>query len=180
MKITPPVVRKTLYFVCLIAFALTISSVEAKAQTGVYATFTAGKTGSPNTDWVYGPTVGAYFDSSHLPFLEWGADVRGVFLGGSGTNQIQSGLVGPRLVAHVPVIPIKPYGEFLVGVGHAQTSSGSATKFQYQGLLGVDATIFPRIDWRVVEFSYGGLPSFNGGTNPKTISTGLVFRIPFL
>lgn len=180
MKITPPIVCKSLYFVVLLALALAALGPVSKAETGVYATFTAGKTGSPNTDWIYGPTVGAYFDSKHLPVVEWGADVRGVFLGGSGRNQIQSGLVGPRIAAHLPVIPIKPYAEMLVGVGHAQANQSSATKFQYQGLIGADVTVLPRIDWRVVEFSYGGLPSFNGGTNPKTISTGIVFRVPFL
>jgi hypothetical protein len=155
---------------CLLVFTLAILSPSSKAETGAYIAFTTGKTGSPNTDWIYGPTIGAYFDSSHLPVVEWGADIRGIFLGGSGKNQLQSGLLGPRIAAQLPVIPVKPYVEMLVGVGYAQVAPSSAVKFQYQGLIGADVTVLPRIDWRVIEFSYGGLPSFNGGTNPKTIS----------
>lgn len=183
-RIIPSETLKRLCFVFLFAVTLVILSPHASAQTGVYASFTAGKTDLPNTDWIYGPTVGAYFDSSHFPIVEWGADIRASFLGGSGKTQMQSGLVGPRLAAHLPVVPLKPYAELLIGAGHVQAGQGSAqiseTKFEYQGVFGADVTVFPRIDWRVVEFSYGGLPNLGGGLNPKTISTGLVFRIPFL
>jgi hypothetical protein len=38
--------------------------------------------------------------------------------------------------------------------------------------------VLPRLDWRVVEFSYGGLSALNGTLNPRTLSTGLVLRLP--
>ena len=81
---------------------------------------------------------------------------------------------------HPQVLPISPYVEGLAGVGHFDygQSQGSATKFEYQFLGGVDYTLIPRLDWRVVEFSYGGLSAFNGSLHPKTISTGLVLRLP--
>jgi hypothetical protein len=79
---------------------------------------------------------------------------------------------------------VKPYAEALAGVGHASFSGNSAnsvTKFEYQFLGGLDFTVLPRLDWRVVEFSYGGLAGLdNGSIHPKTLSSGLVLRIPFL
>lgn len=183
-RINPSDVLKRLCFVFLFALTLVTLSTKGLAQTGIYATFTAGKTDLPNTDWIYGPTVGAYFDSSHFQALKLGADVRGTFLGGSGNTQMQSVLVGPRVAVHVPTVPVKPYAELLIGAGHIHAGQGfaesSVTKFQYQGVFGADVTILPRFDWRVVEFNYSGLSDYANGIHPKSISTGLVFRIPML
>jgi hypothetical protein len=184
MRKISPKLLKTLLPVFVFAIAAFAGRSSASAQTGVYATFTAAKTGVPNTSWIYGPTVGAYFDSSHLAVLEWGVDLRGSFLGGNGTHQLQSGLVGPRVAAHLPIIPLKPYVEGLVGIGHLEAGQGSAqlsaTKFEYQVVGGVELNVLPRLDWRVIEASYGGLPGIANGINPTTLSTGLVFRVPFL
>ena len=71
--------------------------------------------------------------------------------------------VGPRIALRPHVLPIKPYVEGLVGVGHAEVNQQrqrpiqSATDFSYQLVGGIDYTLLPRIDWRVAEFSYGGL-----------------------
>lgn len=184
MRKTSPKLLKTFLLVFVFAFMAFAGQSFASAQTGVYATFTAAQTDVPNTKWIYGPTVGAYFDSSHFAVAEWGVDLRGSFLGGSGNYQLQSGLVGPRVAAHLPVLPLRPYAEALIGVGHIQVGQGvaqtSATKFQYQVLGGLDVTVLPRLDWRVVEASYGGLNDVLGGVHPTTLSTGIVFRVPFL
>jgi hypothetical protein len=99
---------------------------------------------------------------------------------GSGATKIVSGLAGPRLTFKPHVIPLMPYVEALAGAGDVQYGQGvartSATKLEYQFLGGLDWTIFPRVDWRVIEFSYGGFagPSLN----PKNLSTGIVLRLP--
>ena len=67
------------------------------------------------------------------------------------------------------------FGAFGVGFGANQPSN---TQFEYQFLAGFDLTVLPRLDWRVVEFSYGGLSAFNGDLHPRTLSTGLVLRLP--
>jgi hypothetical protein len=153
----------------------------AKAQTGVYATFSAAKLNQPNTGWMYGPTVGLYSDVSRFGFFSTGFDVRGTFLTGGG-NSLNSLIVGPRLAVRPRVIPLQPYAQVGLGFGHAAFGQGSArttaTKFEYQFLGGLDMTVLPRIDWRVVEFSYGGLSDLNGSFNPKTLSSGIVFRLP--
>lgn len=151
-----------------------------RAQTGVYAEFSASKVNAPNNDWIYGPTFGAYFDRFHIPFFTAGLDLRGSVLGPGGSTQLYSGLLGPHVAFRPRVIPIQPYVEGLVGVGHIDFGSGngSDTKFEYQFLGGVDLTVLPRIDWRVAEFSYGALSAFGSSFHPKTISTGIVLRLP--
>ncbi len=156
-------------------------TLAAAAQVGIYGEFSAAKLNVPNTGWIYGPTFGAYFDKGHLLFLSTGLDARGAFLG-SGSTVLDSGLVGPRVAVRPHVVPIQPYVEALIGVGHAKFGQGVAqttsTKFDYQFLGGLDLTILPRIDWRVVEFSYGGLSGLDSSFHPKTISTGIVVRLP--
>ncbi|MHB1023542.1 MAG: hypothetical protein ACYC46_03575 [Acidobacteriaceae bacterium] len=153
----------------------------ANAQTGIYATFSAAKLSQQNTDWMYGPTVGLYSDTARFGFFSTGFDVRGTFLSGGG-NSLNSLIVGPRLAIRPRVIPIQPYAQVGLGFGHATFGQGSGrtttTKFEYQFLGGLDMTVLPRVDWRVVEFSYGGLSDLNGSFNPKTISSGIVFRLP--
>lgn len=198
---------------------LLISTLAASAQLAPYAEFGAAKLNVPSTDWIYGPTVGAYYDHGHLIFLNSGIDVRGQFLGGSGSTQMQSGLVGPRLAITPHVLPIMPYVEGLIGVAHAVYtqqlplyaqplpcpsnvfSCGSPTptqatvdetRMQYDVIGGIDFTVLPRIDWRMVEFGYGGVfgpgspgssftsayPGVVTGFNTKTLSTGIVIRLP--
>jgi hypothetical protein len=71
---------------------------------------------------------------------------------------------------------------FLVPVQPKPIADSSArtdtTKFTYQLLAGVDFTIFPRIDWRIVEFSYGGFTGLEDDFHPKTLSMGFVVRLP--
>jgi hypothetical protein len=77
---------------------------------------------------------------------------------------------------------LKPYAEGLVGGGHINVGQGfartSTTVFEYKVLGGLDFTFFPRLDWRVVEFGYGGFSGQASGVHPKTVSTGIVFRLP--
>jgi hypothetical protein len=152
----------------------------AHAQTGIYAEFGGSKVDSPNDQWIYGPTFGIYTDFLPLPFVHLGADLRGSVLGPGENTTLYSGLLGPRISVHPHVLPINPYIEALAGIGHFDfgPGQGSDTQFEYQFLAGIDHTIVPRLDWRVVEFSYGGLSAFEGSLHPKTISTGLVLRLP--
>jgi hypothetical protein len=161
---------------CISLFLLFLPA--AKGQVGVYVNFSASQLSSPNAPWIYGPTFGAYYDGVHLPLVNFGADLRASILG-SGGNKVDSGLIGARAVIHAPLLPIKPYGELLVGAAHVQAGQGIATTnktaFEYGALGGADLTIFPRFDWRVVEYQYSW---FVGGPQQKMLSTGLVFRVP--
>ena len=172
--------------ICLLGMAALGLVAAAQAQTAIYGEFSAAKS-APNASWMYGPTVGLYHDSGH-GFFATGLDVRGTFAGrgdtnGSNTSQTLDTVMGGVRLAITPhLLPIKPYAEALGGLGHLKSGEGSertsSTKFAYQFLGGVDFTFFPRLDWRVVEFSYGRLAGLDGSLAPKTLSTGLVLRLP--
>ena len=152
----------------------------ARAQVGAYAEFTASQLSAESSSWHYGSTFGAYYTAWHFPVLNFGIDARGSILGTGGSSdprKVYSGLAGPRVILHLPILPLKPYAEGLVGVGHIDEGFGntSSTAFADGLAAGADLTFFPRLDWRVVEYSYIRLP---GGINENAFSTGLVFRIP--
>lgn len=175
------ITRRPIFLLTLL-LALTLCALSARAQVGVYATFSAGKYDLPNTGWIYGPTLGVYDDAFHLPLISLGFDARASILGSGGATQLTSGMVGPRISAHLPLIPIKPYVEGLVGAGHVVAGQGTAHTddlFLQTGLTaGADLTIFPRLDWRVAEYSYSRFPGLDNGANQKSLSTGFVLRLP--
>lgn len=173
------------FTVCSVVLMSMGMTAECRSQAAVYAEFTGVKLSSANTPWLFGPTVGLYYDYGH-GVISTGFDVRGSFLrrgnfNGS-TTDLELGLIGVRLAATPHVLPIKPYVEVLGGIGHMQSGVGStaisAKVFTYELLGGVDFTFLPRLDWRVVEFSYGGLAVAGQSFSPKSLSTGLVFRLP--
>ena len=99
---------------------------------------------------------------------------------GAGSNESLNTLeVGVRAAVTPHVLPIKPYVEALVGYGGLTTGQGRSRQdgshATYQFLGGLDLTFLPRLDWRVVEFSYGRLSGLGDAYAPKTLSTGLVF-----
>ena len=176
--------------VLLSMFALFVGLIFprcAHAQFGVYGEFNGAIDGSSYQDptSMYGATVGGYFNLLRVGPLVPGFDVRGTFLSGSaccGNNfHINSFLAGPRLTVRVKKGRIKPYAEFLVGVGSAGDSYNSSftnTGFAYQPTGGVDVALIPRFDWRLIEVSYQRGPGDNGVSNAQTgiLSTGIVFH----
>lgn len=157
---------------------------SARAQTGIYGTVSASNFNTPNVDWQYGSTFGVYHDFLHVPFVSAGIDARAQLLG-SGTSKVDSGLVGPHIQLHPHLLPLMPYAEGLIGGASVHLGQGLATTdktgLAYEGAAGIDWTILPRFDWRVVEFSYEGVSGLSASeVSPRTLSTGIVFRIPFL
>ncbi|MES2219721.1 MAG: hypothetical protein V4587_02000 [Acidobacteriota bacterium] len=159
----------------------------ARAQFGVYGEFNGAIDGSSYQDAtnMYGATVGGYFNLVRVGPLVPGLDVRGTFLHGAaccGNNfHINSFLAGPRLTFRVKKGRLKPYAEFLVGVGSAAASYDGAvtgTGFAYQPTGGVDVALIPRFDWRLIEVSYERGPGQNDVSNAQTgiLSTGIVFH----
>jgi hypothetical protein len=168
---------RTFLLLLLASFIITIA---ANAQTGIYVEYGGSKIDAPSNDWIYGPTFGLYHDFYSVPLVHLGADLRGSTLGISQTTTVTSGMIGPRVSLHPRVLPAMPYLEALGGVGYYDygNGQGSNTQFEYQFLAGLDVTVLPRLDWRVVDFSYGGLSALNGTLHPKTVSMGLVLRLP--
>jgi hypothetical protein len=151
--------------------------ISAHAQTGIYALGTGARLGGAYDETIYGGTVGVYFDEWHFGLISLGIDGRGQYMSNGGTK-LTGGVAGPRVAITPHVLPLKPYVEGVVGAGYVEAGGGSSTNVEYSLLGGLDFTFFPHVDWRVVEFSYGGFSFLDGTLHPKTLSTGLVFRLP--
>jgi hypothetical protein len=61
--------RRVRWFLILFC---TLSPLAAQAQLGLYGTFTGTRLSGPDTDWLYGGTLGPYLSHGHLA-LQQGA-----------------------------------------------------------------------------------------------------------
>ncbi len=157
---------------------------SAYGQLGLYAGFSAANTNVANEPWLYGATFGAYYNVVKLPVIHLGIDGQAVLLNGSGSSsqqKITNGLAGPRVELHLPLIPLKPYAAGHLGGSNIQVGQGIARTekavFSYGFAAGADLTIFPRLDWRIAEYSYTRSKVL-GTVNQSTLTTGLVLRLP--
>jgi hypothetical protein len=171
--------RLTLIFT---AAVLLFSSISLNAQLGVYAGFNSSKLNRGANHWFYGPTLGAYYNVVQLPNITFGVDGRASFLGSNSSQGVTSGLFGPRVETHLPKVPLKAYVEGLMGVarvkGATDFGTPTATGFDYGVTGGVDLKLSRRLDWRVAEFTYTRMPNLSRGTDQRSISTEIVFRLP--
>lgn len=155
------------------AVASVLFCAAASAQVGIYAGFTGGQISSGSST-VYGPLFGAYWQKGYI--LNLGADVRGSFLTHNGTT-FNSGVIGPRVAVKPALLPFRPYAEALVGIASISGNNTPRSRhLNYQLIAGIDTTILPRVDWRIVEFDYSAMTS--GSINAKLFTTGLVLRLP--
>ena len=153
----------------------------AHAQLGVYAGFSTATLKTANSSRLNGGTVGAYYDGSRHLLVNFGVDVRATFLPEKNFASITAVTAGPRVVFHLPVVPLRPYAELLVGGAHAKTGQGftfqDRTAFAGGAAVGADLHVLPFIDWRVLEYSYTRVQAIP--TYQQTLTTGIVIRIPF-
>ncbi|WP_263381906.1 hypothetical protein [Granulicella arctica] len=168
--------------------------------------YTQGTTTSTNGSFdPVGGGGGVYYDYKTYGPVRLGFDVRGSITNstkGAYTNfnaaggHISNGLAGVRGSFHTPFLPLKPYVEGMVGVARTNFGTGfnsglatsgvsnttgiqSTTHLEYDGFAGLDIAILPVVDFRLVELGYGAIQG-TGHTYPVgTISTGLVFHLPF-
>lgn len=165
-------------FFSLLLLALLLAAPSAlRAQIGVYAGFSGAPVSGAGTNWAYGPLVGIYKQTSYaLHTISVGADLRASFLSRQGFHYF-TGAAGPRVAFKAPILPFRPYIEGLVGVGNVQLNDGegSSTNFNYQIAGGLDVTLLPRLDWRMVEFDYSAVTGQS--VNAKILTTGLVLRV---
>jgi hypothetical protein len=166
----------TRYRAWLLFALLLVAPLAVHAQIGVYAGFSGAPVSGAGTSSAYGPLVGIYKQTGYaMGLVSIGGDLRGSFLSHDGFHYY-TGAIGPRVAFKAPIVPLRPYVEGLIGVGNVQFSSNnSSTHFNYQVVGGLDLTVVPRLDWRVVEFDYSALPSQS--VNAKILTTGLVLRV---
>jgi hypothetical protein len=161
----------------------------AHAQLGIYGTLNATKVINPvstqsniqnaiNTGyWSTGGEVGVYYDFWRIGPISVGSDLRV-----SGASQAKLGLFGARVALHPTPLPFKPYVEGLVGVANSTNAYNlSSTDLAWEIAGGVDYSLIPHIDLRVLEFG-GGQISTSATTTPTptrslyTISTGFAIH----
>jgi hypothetical protein len=161
--------------VCFVILSLLFFTLPpVQAQIAVYAGFTGAPINNGSISSAYGPLVGLYAQTgSHIMF---GGDVRGSFLTRNGFNYF-TGAAGPRLAFKPPILPLRPYIEGLFGIAGIKNGNNdsSSTHFNYQIAGGIDATIFPHVDWRVIEFDYSAMSG--APTSASMFTTGLVLRL---
>ncbi len=172
----------------LLPLLFLFASLPTMAQLAAYGEYSAAKINAPSSDWINGPILGVYGDKGHLLFLKTGLDVRGSYWYGGESTRLDSVLAGPRLAIKPSAEPLHPYVEGLVGLGYyhsgaqPQPDTGPAmasySKLEYQILGGMDLTMTPRIDWRVLELSYSGISGLGLSSNPRAVSMGIVVRLP--
>jgi len=164
--------RRTLWILPLLLLSLTATTLHAQARFAIYGTAGGEKSGLPNDDWHAAGTFGFYYGLYHFTPIDLSVDARGDL-----SSNIKSGFLGPRVAVKLPIIPVKPYGEFIFGVSTYSTPAHLPipNDFAYRYVVGLDTTILPHIDWRVADFSYAINNSANG-THAKTLSSGLVIR----
>ena len=165
----------------LAALLLTLATAAGHAQLAAYGGFSTATLKTANTPRLNGGTVGLYYDGSRHILLNFGIDVRGTFLSSSNSTGITAVTAGPRVAVHLPAVPLRLYGEALVGGAHAKTGQGSAygnsTNVAAGVAVGADLKVLPFIDWRVLDYSYTRVQAVP--TYQQTLTTGIVFRFPF-
>jgi hypothetical protein len=149
---------------------------RAQAKVAIYGTVGTEKSEISNAGWTLAGTFGLYYGFANYGPIALSVDARGDL-----SDNINSGLVGPRVALHFRFFPLKPYGEVLAGVSSYSTSNNgnkNATDVNYRWVGGLDTAILPHLDWRVVDYSYsgGGITQGNVTRHPQTLSTGLVIR----
>lgn len=163
------------------ALLLVVACSAAEAQVAVYGAFQASDYHVANIGYQYGSMLGAYWDPVGVPFVKGGVDLRASWIG-SGNATDDSYMLGPRIQLHPHILPLMPYAEALGGISHVVIGQGAAhtagNKFSYALVAGLDMTIFPRLDWRVIDYSWGKVENLGDNFQPRTISTGLVLRLP--
>ena len=186
------------------AFVLALTTLAAKAQTvGLYfnpvvSIITNSKPdygtfaflGSGNTEQIFGGVdIGGYYEFEHYNKSDLSVDLRDT-IQHANTSSISSFMVGLRLAAKpMAFYNLKPYGQVSLGVGTTRSpySPEPTNKLQVGVYAGVDKPINKRVDWRIVELSYGSVTTtssaiYDSGVTPipnATVlgfSTGFVFR----
>ena len=110
--------RRVLWTAPLLLLALCCISLHAQARFAIYGTGGGEKSGLPNDDWQAAGTFGFYYGLLHAAIFDISVDARGDL-----SSNIKSGFLGPRVAVKLPVIPLKPYGEFIFGVSTYSTPS---------------------------------------------------------
>jgi hypothetical protein len=159
--------------ICLPAIAQDVGIGFAHHGANVFAEFSGGRTGQ-GEGIVWGGSAGGYLQGSLLGFV-----VRGTALPSSSTVRLYEATMGPRIAVSVPLLRV--FAEAGGGMGHSgfYDSTGNLASDwgpAWQVNLGVAHTILPRVEWRILEGSYGRIYA-GPGVSPVMLSTGVTLHV---
>jgi hypothetical protein len=169
--------RKSSHYLLLFLAALLLAPAALHAQFAVYGEVGGAAMHNAPIDLGFGPIVGVYKQTGYaVHTVSAGLDLRGSFMGRSGFHY-NTVAVGPRISFSSHVLPLHPYVEGLLGIANYNGGShtSSVTHFNYQVVGGLDTTILPHVDWRVVDISYSAAAGQD--IHATTFATGFVFRL---
>jgi hypothetical protein len=158
---------------------------NSQADTGTFA-FLGNNTTSRT---FYGAAIGGYANFFHAQKYDAGVDIRDIIVSANNAN-LNSFLVGGRIIAKPIAEKFKPYLQLSVGAGRSKPPQSTIhlTRLQYGIFGGLDYTLAKHVDFRAFELGYGSVSTINSGNFNGTtsfsasslfsVSTGLVFRIP--
>ena len=147
----------------------------AEAQIAAYGGFSGAAVSGGSTPSAWGGLVGVYAQKRHFIVVSAGGDLRASFLKRNGFHY-NTGAIGPRLAFRIPIVPLRPYVEGLVGVAHYNVGAGSSngTRLNYHAVAGLDWTVMPRVDWRVFDYDFSGT---TGSVSANIFSMGISIRV---
>lgn len=139
----------------------------------LFAEFSGGRTGQ-GEGIVWGGSAGAYLQGSLLGFV-----VRGTALPSNSDIRIYDATLGPRFAVSLPFV--RAFAEVGGGMGHTgyYDSNGnldSTWGAAWQANLGFARTLFPRVEWRILEGSYARIYT-GSGVSPVMLSSGLTLHV---
>jgi hypothetical protein len=164
------------------ASAQIVSALKPMPSISAFATYTGAQpnSGSGSNTQLYGPTFGAFYQTSNLI----GFEVRATATRYGGFNHQDLALGGVRL--GVRRGRFAPYGAFLFGAAHARYPDptlktakdhifvGIGPAWQIAG--GADYNLQHHLRIRLGEFSYSTIYMSNRNLTPWSYGSGLVFR----
>lgn len=158
---------------CLPAIAQDVGLGLPHHGANVFAEFSGGRTGQ-GEGIVWGGSAGGYLQGSLLGFV-----VRGTALPSDSAIRVYDAVLGPRMAVSLPFVRL--YAEAGGGMGHSgyYDSSGNLDSDwgpAWQLNLGFARTILPRVEWRILEGSYGRIYA-GPGITPVMLSTGVTLHI---
>lgn len=139
----------------------------------IFAEFSGGRTGQ-GEGVMWGGSAGSYLQGRLLGFV-----VRGTALPSNSAIRVYDATLGPRLAVSLPFV--RAFAEAGGGMGHSgyYDSSGSLTSrwgAAWQVNVGFARTILPRVEWRILEGSYGHIYT-GAGVSPVMLSTGMTLHV---
>ncbi|HEX3661459.1 MAG TPA: hypothetical protein VHU89_08500 [Acidobacteriaceae bacterium] len=139
----------------------------------VFAEFSAGRTGQ-GEGVVWGGSAGSYLQGRLL-----GLVVRGTALPSNSGIRLYDAVLGPRFAVSLPFVRL--FAEAGGGMGHcgsydATGNPASSWGPAWQVNLGFAHTLLPRVEWRILEGSYGRIYA-GSNVSPVMLSTGVTLHV---